>query len=542
MNGEDGMPGGRTCIFTIASRNYTHAVRTLMEGVARHAPDANRALALCDERGGFDFSRDNFEVLDLAQNPLPEKPHFIFQYSLLELNTAIKPFVIEMLFARGFDKVVYFDPDISIYSNLDDMMRRLDESDVLLTPHITAPIDDGKIPDERHLLKSGSYNLGFVAFRRCEQTQKFVKWWQSKLERDCAVDFSGGLFVDQKWMEFAPSFCDRVQVVRHPGWNVAYWNLPTRKVEQRGENFSVNGEPLVFFHFSGFNAENDVFGRHQTRFTLDNIPPAVAALAKKYADDLRRNGISGAAKIPYAFANFSDGTPVPDLARKIFRENRDELAKKFPDPAGADSAAFIRHVNEPFVQNGRSSPFVTRIMSEVFLNHPDLFLEDQFPDLLGVHARSFAEWFTGPGREFHKLPDRFVQPAINALAAANGTATAAQGGESFGKWLYRTAWKFKDLTHIFVPLKTRQKIAAMLFRSAYVNESSPTPAAKSTASFPRGLNVIGYLKAELGVGEAARTNLRACKAAGISAAVLDFATGSTSRRGEEIPGNFGTEP
>jgi glycosyltransferase involved in cell wall biosynthesis len=535
------MSGGRTCIFTIASRNYTHATRTLMEGVARHAPDAHRVLALCDKRGDFDFSRDDFEVLELSQIPLPDKPRFLFQYSLLELNTAIKPFVIELLFARGFENVIYFDPDIAIHGSLDEMLRWIENANILLTPHITAPIDDGKIPAERNLLSCGTCNLGFAAFHQSDQTQKFIGWWKSKLTRDCVVDFRRGLFVDQKWMEFAPSFCDRVQIVRHPGWNVAYWNLPTRAVMECDGGFTVNGEPLVFFHFSGFDADRGVFGKHQTRYTLDNIPPAVATLAERYTDDVRRNGLADTKRIPYAHGKFADGTPVPDLARKIFREGGDELAARFPDPAGADSAAFIRFVNEPFVFNGRSSPFVTRIMREVFHNHPDLFIEEQFPDVLGVHARSFAEWFAGPGREFHKLPDAFVQPARDALSGGAGSPAVATSS-SFSKWIYQMAWRFKDLTHAFIPLKTRQKIAAALFRRAYVNESSETSPSSAASLLPRGVNVIGYLRAELGVGEAARATLRACKAAGIETAAIDFTKGVQSRLDEKVPGGFATDP
>lgn len=537
------MPVGRTCIFTIASRNYAHATRALMEGVARHAPHAHRMLALCDECGAVDFSRDNFEVLELAQLDLPGRALFVFQYTLLELNTAIKPFVVAELFARGFDQVIYFDPDIAIHGSLDDMIARLDRSDILLTPHITAPIDDGGIPDERHLLACGSFNLGYVAFRRCGQTEAFVRWWQRKLERDCVVDFGRGLFVDQKWMEFAASFCDRVEVVRHPGWNVAYWNLPTRKVEQAGGSFTSNGEPLVFFHFSGFSAERGVFGKHQTRYTMENLAPAVAALAKDYAEALRRHGVSETAGIPYAHARFPDGTPIPDLARKLFRENRDDLAAKFPDPAGADAARFIGHVNEPFCRNGRSTPLVSRLMWEVLHDHPDLGLEQQFPDVLGAHARSFAEWFVGPGREVHGLPDVFLRPARAALAREAGAGPAA-AGSSFGKWLYQTAWRFKGLTHAFVPLKTRQRIAAALFRRAYVQDSSavsPAPA-PAAAGHPRGLNVIGYLRAELGVGEAARATLRACRAARIPAAAIDLSKGVESRLEERLPEGFAGEP
>jgi hypothetical protein len=474
------MPVPNVCIFTIASRNYMHSVRTLMEGVTRFSPDGtHRLLALCDKRGNFDFSQDTFEIIDLDQIPLPDKQNFIFQYSLLEINTAIKPFVFELLFKRGFEKVIYFDPDIAIYSSLEDMIHRLDDSNILLTPHLTAPIDDGRFPSERDILISGSKNLGFAAFRKTNQTCEFIKWWQSKLERDCVVDYKRGLFVDQKWMEFTTDFCDRVQIVRHPGWNVAYWNLSTRVIESKkpltdsnleDSAFTSNGEPLVFFHFSGLNVEKNFFSRHQNRFTLTSLPPAVEALVKSYHSGLVRNGIIEIQKTPYHYANFPDGTPIPDLARKIFRENRVELVKQFPDPARKDSTAFIRYINEPYLQNGRSSPFITRIAREAQRSHPYLPLEEQFPDILGAQARSFTEWLIGPGREYYKLDEIFIDPIKRAYNADGGNADFIRPRKQLIRWIYLVALKLKDTTIArWIPLKFRKFIATLLFRRSYVD-------------------------------------------------------------------------
>lgn len=51
---------------------------------------------------------------------------------------------------------------------------------------------------------------------------------------------------------------------------------------------------------------------------------------------------------------------------------------------------------------------------------------------------------------------------------------------------------------------------------------------------PFGVNIIGYLEAEMGVGEAARSTIRACQAAGIPFSLVDFAAGSRSRAGERL--------
>ena len=523
---------GRTCIFTIAAKNYLHYARTLHESIAKHAPDADRWLVLCDGGTAEDLKDERFKTLPLKDLALPDRDRFIFQYSLLELSTAIKPFAINHFFKSGYERVIYFDPDICVYRDLTRMLKELDRCDVLLTPHITQFLDDGKRPDEREILICGAYNLGFIGLRKSSNTERLATWWEQKLERDCVVDMKRGLFVDQKWVDLVPSLFESVCICRDPGWNVAYWNLLRRDVTLSGSDYSVSGVPLTFFHFSGLDYDKGVFSKYQDRFTLQNLPPAVKSLVEGYSAALRRHGYPDTTKEPYAFGTFHDGTPVPDIARRIYREHRDEIADRFPHILGSGSNAFLAYLNEPAVENGRSSPFVTRLGLEVLRSREDLGLPTQFPDPLGAHARAFAEWFVDAGKSFCNLPDAFIEPVRRALQRETSSTAETDGGSTALKTLYKLAWRFKNITHFFLPLATRQKIHAWLFRSAYAKDG-----AASAQAQPRradGLNIVGYVRAELGVGEAARSTIRAATAAGIPFSVVDFRKGTESRMDEEF--------
>ena len=59
------------------------------------------------------------------------------------------------------------------------------------------------------------------------------------------------MFTDQRWVDFAPSFFDHF-ILKDPTYNVAYWNLHERDLEWTDGRYLVNGQPLTFFHFSGF--------------------------------------------------------------------------------------------------------------------------------------------------------------------------------------------------------------------------------------------------------------------------------------------------
>ena len=128
---------------TIVAKNYLAYARVLMDSLRRHHPDAAAYVLLVDDPTGFfDPAKEPFTVLQLADIPLPRPRELCFRYELLELATAVKPFFMAQLFARGHSPVIYLDPDIRLYRPLDRVLAALSEAQVALTPHITAPLLD----------------------------------------------------------------------------------------------------------------------------------------------------------------------------------------------------------------------------------------------------------------------------------------------------------------------------------------------------------------------------------------------------------------
>jgi len=325
----------RTAVFSIISPNYRHFARVLMASLQRHHPDWERFVLLVgDPAGGERGSVEAFTTIGLEALGLPHARQFCFRYSILELNTAVKPWMFEHLFARGYDRVVYFDPDIVVYSPLVELDDAPEETFLTLTPHLTGPIGGDDHPSERTILMAGSYNLGFLAAVRQPALSSFLTWWQEKLETQCVVEPERGLFVDQKWIDLAPGLFPGVRVLRHDGYNVAYWNLRQRTVTGDAAGATVNGQPLRFFHFSGLDpAVPEMISRHDHQRKLSDAGD-VAKLVDDYLAALHEAGYDSFRNAAYAYGTFADGTPLPNAARIAYR-SLPELQKA----AGADPFA-----------------------------------------------------------------------------------------------------------------------------------------------------------------------------------------------------------
>ena len=419
----------RRAVFTIIAKNYLAHARTLMESVRRYDPLTERFVVLVDESEDlFVAELEPFRVIRSMDLPIPSVRWFHFKYTVLELSTAVKPYAAQALFdGYGVDQLIYLDPDICVYHSLDEIFRRFEDGDILLTPHLTSPLDDGCRPDELDILRSGSFNLGFIGLQRSDATFALLDWWRQRLYERCVVSPEQGLFVDQRWIDLAPGLFPGVAIIRDPGWNVAYWNVHLRSVEFQDGRPYAGGRPLVFFHFSGFDPlRPETFSRHQNRLTMQELGPA-ATLAEEYASALLSNGFSECRGWRYTWAFFTDGTPIPDLARPVHHEDP-HILSTIEDPfSDAGRERFTSVWNWPVAPSGSARPSLTRLALRVFSVRVDV--QQTMPAVYGGDANRYREWFISSGAEEHGLPDCFVAPMQSPPREDYGALETARESE-----------------------------------------------------------------------------------------------------------------
>ncbi|MGH7292801.1 MAG: hypothetical protein ACREJT_16395, partial [Myxococcota bacterium] len=326
---------------------------------------------------------------------IPGFASLAFRCDVLELNTAVKPFFLRALRDRfRLERVLYFDPDILVLDSLAPLAAELDGAELVVTPHLATPLADEQADIEQGILAAGVYNLGFLGIRLNDETAAFLSWWARRLHRFGVKDVARHLFVDQKWIDFAPAFLARVAVVRDPAYNVAWWNLSQRPPQRAGSGWQVLGRRLGFFHFSGIDfADPTRVSRHAARLSLDSGSD-VAALFAAYRERVAVAGHATFSRIPYGFSHFTD-TDIP-LTTEVRRTLRriDPDGRRWPDPFATDAAdTFLAWLLEPIEGAGG---VLNRAVLALWEERAELV--SAFPLVLDEHLPYYVSWLAQYGQ------------------------------------------------------------------------------------------------------------------------------------------------
>jgi len=464
---------------TIIARNYLAHARVLADSFRHHHPAGEfTVLLIDDEERQWDDGRSGLRVLRLHEIGLDpqEIRRLAAIYDVTELATAVKPPLLRHLLDRR-RHVVYLDPDVCVYAPLDDLATLAERHGIVLTPHATAPFPvDERCVQEPDILSAGVYNLGFVGVGRGSGT--FLDWWWTKTRRQALIDPARMLFTDQRWVDLVPCYFDAF-IHKARGCNAAYWNLHERDLAWTGDEYVVDGERLTFFHFSGYDPRSPhLLSRHQRdrpRVLLSEHP-ALARICGDYAGRLARAGFEQVSAWPYGWERLASGVRVDRTMRRLYwkalRDWENGRGPEPPNPFAADGGeSFLAWLSAPVIDVPGSS--VSRYLRTLYESREDIRAE--FPDLAGADAHRLLEWARTHGRDDAGIPPELRPPAI-------------------------------------------------------AHEPTQAVAAPRTD----GVNLAGYLDAELGIGEAARLLSRAVAAAGSECSTLRYER-TENRRAHAFP-------
>lgn len=335
-------------VFTSITLNYLPKAKILAKTLKQFHPDWQFHLVISDKIPpdkvnlfNLELSQPYFDkVVWIDELPIPEINGWIFKHSVVEICTAVKGPYLQHLANLGHGKIVYIDPDIAILNSLDPIEGWLDEYGILLTPHLLDYTDNPQTIQDNEIMgtmRHGTFNLGFLAVNSMiTDGRRFIDWWADRLLHYCYADYERGLFTDQKWVDLAPSFFEKLLVIHDPGYDVASWNLDCRELSFNPQGqLVVNGRyPLRFYHFTGYDSGAGM--NVVTSLTSGGANPVVNELWDWYIRQLEMNGHQTMGKVRSYYDTFDDGTKIDYEMRVVYRESS-ELQKVFPYPLDTDN-------------------------------------------------------------------------------------------------------------------------------------------------------------------------------------------------------------
>ena len=240
------------CFCTYFDQNYASRGLALYRSLERHCPSF-RLWVLCMDSRCYDilsqlhlkhmclvrledFEKDDEGLLAAKQNRRRIEYYFTCTPSLPLFILSHWPDV---------DLVTYLDADLFFFGDPAPLYKESAGHSIAIMPH--------RFPTRfRYLEDLGIYNVGWLSFRRDRDGLGCLHRWRDQCLEWCHDRTENGRYADQKYLDDWPSRFQNVVVLQHKGANLAPWNLANYAIGVDHDAVSVDGEPLIFYHFQGF--------------------------------------------------------------------------------------------------------------------------------------------------------------------------------------------------------------------------------------------------------------------------------------------------
>lgn len=254
-------------ISTIISSNYIAKAKCMLSSLQKFYPKLKLDILLTNAteqeveeyQKQDDYVCENFIIHTIGELKIEDVEKYRQKYDLVEWNTFVKPKYLQFLLKKD-SKIIYTDADTYYYDNLDEIDQLLDDYNVVLTPHRL--FDEEENLNSLKLLQYGYYNLGFLAISNHPETIRFLEWWHWKLTEYGYLNLEKHMAWDQKWCDLVPIYFDKIYILKHPGYNIAFWNIFERYINKDSKGYLINNEyALKFIHFSHYLIEYPMYMR-----------------------------------------------------------------------------------------------------------------------------------------------------------------------------------------------------------------------------------------------------------------------------------------
>ena len=451
---------------TTATRAQLPAARVLCESLRRHHPDAEITLLIVDDVDVAERAPSGVRLVTPDASAPPEVlARLVFMCTSTELAGALTPHLVRKLVEEGAPAVLAFGPETEAFAPLHHVVELAGEHGLVLVPRLDEAFpDDGLQPTPAQLREAGPFASEFVAVGAA--ASPFLDWWCERQEQ-AALD-PGGARRWGPWTELAPVLFP-FHALRDPGCGASMWNLHTREIAATHDGYDVSGSSLRWFHFDGYSpdAPHMLSAELERPRVLLGDRPGLTRLCDEHGARLRAAGYDAATPAS-RYARLPDGKEIDARMRRMYVDAlhiaRERGEPEPPSPfatGGVD--AFVEWLAEPVAPP--PEPLVSRYLTRVW--QEDRSIQKVFPSLAGEGAEQYLGWIRTTGRYDCDIP----------------------------------AWVVPSEEDVLELMKRRWK-------------------ARPSRPRPRGVNLVGYVTAVLGVGEVSRLMMSTLGTAHVPTAIV----------------------
>jgi hypothetical protein len=161
-------------VFTVCNIAYLPKAMVLADSLREHN-QIRLSIILFDSKQELRPHPEKVDITWVEDLGFPEWRQLAFIYDIIEFSTSLKPYIALKLLAKHA-RVIFLDPDTAVYSSLDPILKDLNTSPVVLTPHYTKPQPDTEGESDLAMMRFGSFNLGFFSIGGANAALTYASW------------------------------------------------------------------------------------------------------------------------------------------------------------------------------------------------------------------------------------------------------------------------------------------------------------------------------------------------------------------------------
>jgi glycosyltransferase involved in cell wall biosynthesis len=302
------------------------------------------------------------------------------------------------------DSLIYLEPETLVLSELTNLLEASEEADLVLVPRrLTSVLVDGLNPTGEFIWQE-FYDSGLFAINATKHD--FVDWWckQTELTVDLVESTKFG------FLSTASTLFSTI-ILKDNSYGLSFLNFDERTLAEGPERrWLVDGKPLRSVYFKGYEPEkpfwSSSFIYEKSRFLLTSSFPH-QKLHRQYRESLERSCEDCAtthfsADDQYGFAALLPGYELTPGIRHVYRTEwigSSPSSHDIATPFGTQSTSEFLE----WLEGGTSiiGPLVQRFVLAIFLDRPDIY--GDFVHGNAVDYDGLGRWINDFGRSEYPI-------------------------------------------------------------------------------------------------------------------------------------------